>query len=92
MSPIALTLRPIDRLRTGGHVGGFQPLLPARSGDYESRNASPDRLHNETWDLLVISGVLGFIAYMALFLSIFYFALKWLGLTGFACSSYGFLD
>ena len=58
----------------------FNRYYPPDLAHHESRNASPDRSHNETWDLLVISGALGFIAYMALFLSIFYFTLKWLGL------------
>ncbi|MCO6451601.1 MAG: tetratricopeptide repeat protein [Caldilineales bacterium] len=49
-------------------------------GDLEARNASPDRSHNETFDSLVITGLLGFIAYILLFTGIFYFALRWLGL------------
>jgi len=47
--------------------------------NYEARNASPDRAHNETFDALVITGVLGFAAYITLFTSLFYFSLKWLG-------------
>ena len=46
---------------------------------YEARNASPDRSHNETFDALVITGTLGFAAYISLFTSLFYFSLKWLG-------------
>ncbi len=46
----------------------------------EKRNASPDRSHNETFDSLIRTGVLGFAAYVWLFLSIFYFVLSWLGL------------
>ncbi|MGL4651143.1 MAG: hypothetical protein ACRC1H_17185, partial [Caldilineaceae bacterium] len=53
---------------------------PADLSQVEARNASPDRSHNETWDSLVITGLLGFVAYMALFLSIFYWAMRWLGL------------
>lgn len=48
--------------------------------DLESRNASPDRSHNETFDSLVTTGFLGFLVYIVLFSSIFYYALKWLGL------------
>ncbi len=58
----------------------FNRYYPPDLAHHESRNASPDRSHNETWDSLVITGALGFIAYMTLFLSVFYFALKWLGL------------
>src|SRR5690606_34405730 len=36
--------------------------------------------HNETWDALVITGILGFVAYLAVFIGIFYWALRWLGL------------
>ncbi len=58
----------------------YNPFYPPELAYVESRNASPDRSHNETWDSLVITGVLGFIAYMSLFISIFYWALRWLGL------------
>ncbi len=53
----------------------YPPLL----GHYESRTASPDRSHNETLDSLVITGWLGFAAYLWIFGSIFYFGLRWLG-------------
>lgn len=58
----------------------FNKFYPPTLAQVEARNASPDRSHNETWDSLVITGLLGFIAYMALFLSIFYWALRWLGI------------
>ncbi|RME43884.1 MAG: tetratricopeptide repeat protein [Chloroflexi bacterium] len=54
----------------------YQPEL----GGLEARNASPDRSHNETFDSLVITGAIGFLAYIFLFSSVFYYALKWLGL------------
>ena len=55
--------------------GFYPPLL----GHYESRTASPDRSHNETMDSLVITGLLGFSAYVWLFGGVFYFALQWMG-------------
>lgn len=58
----------------------YNPFYPPDLAHYERRNASPDRSHNETWDSLVITGILGFVAYMSLFISIFYWALRWLGL------------
>ncbi|MCB9155686.1 MAG: O-antigen ligase family protein [Caldilineaceae bacterium] len=58
----------------------YNPFYPPDLAHYERRNASPDRSHNETWDSLVITGILGFIAYMSLFISVFYWALRWLGL------------
>jgi len=54
----------------------YQPELT----QVEKRNASPDRSHNETWDSLVITGALGLIVYLALFGSVVYYGLKWLGL------------
>ena len=58
----------------------FNPFYPPDLAHYESRNASPDRAHNETFDALVTTGLLGFAVYMALFIGIFYQALRWLGL------------
>ena len=60
------------------HVA-YNPYYPPELAYYEARNASPDRSHNETFDALVITGVVGFAAYMFLFTSIFYHGLKWLG-------------
>jgi tetratricopeptide (TPR) repeat protein len=54
----------------------YQPEL----GQVEKRNASPDRAHNETWDSIVITGVSGLLVYLAIFGSVFYYGLKYLGL------------
>ncbi|NLF63727.1 MAG: hypothetical protein GX579_03920 [Chloroflexi bacterium] len=45
----------------------------------EARNASPDRSHNETFDTLVITGALGFLAWQVLYVSVFYYGFRWLG-------------
>lgn len=58
----------------------YNQFYPPDLAHYERRNASPDRSHNETFDTLIMTGVIGFIAYMLLFGSIFYYGLKWLGL------------
>ncbi len=58
----------------------FNPFYPPDLAHYEARNASPDRSHNETFDSLVITGLLGFGAYILLFISVVYFVLKWLGI------------
>lgn len=58
----------------------FNRFYPPELAQWESRNASPDRAHNETWDSLAMTGILGFLANSLLFLSIFYWALRWLGL------------
>jgi cyclophilin family peptidyl-prolyl cis-trans isomerase/tetratricopeptide (TPR) repeat protein/MFS family permease len=54
----------------------YQPEL----AHFEKRNASPDRSHNETFDALVITGGVGFLVYMLVFTSLFYYGLKWTGL------------
>jgi tetratricopeptide (TPR) repeat protein len=54
----------------------YQPEL----GQVEKRNASPDRAHNETWDSIVITGLLGLLVYLSIFSAVFYYGLKWQGL------------
>ena len=58
----------------------FSRFYPPELGQLEARNSSPDRSHNETWDSLAITGVFGFLASSLLYLSIFFWALRWLGL------------
>lgn len=58
----------------------YNPFYPPDLAHYEARNASPDRSHNETFDSLIITGVLGFIVYLTLFTSIFTYGLRWVGL------------
>ncbi len=59
---------------------GYNRFYPPLLGHVESRTASPDRSHNETLDSLIITGLPGFVAYIWLFGSLFYFGLRWLGL------------
>jgi len=73
-------LRPLIGYGPESMYVAFNPFYPPLLGQVEKRNASPDRSHNETWDSLVITGVLGFMAYMLVFFFIFYYGLKWLGL------------
>ncbi|HIC94083.1 MAG TPA: hypothetical protein EYP09_07525, partial [Anaerolineae bacterium] len=58
----------------------YNPFYPPELAHVEARTASPDRSHNETFDALVITGLLGFLAYMFIFGSLFYYGFKWLGL------------
>ncbi len=58
----------------------YNRFYPPELGHYEARNASPDRSHNETFDALIMTGLLGLAAYLALFGALFYWGLKWLGL------------
>ncbi len=58
----------------------FNPFYPPELGQLEARNATPDRSHNETFDALAITGLLGLAVHFALFVLVFYYSLKWLGL------------
>jgi tetratricopeptide (TPR) repeat protein len=58
----------------------YNSVYPPELANIEQRNASPDRSHNETWDALVITGIIGLAAEQVLFVSVFYYGLKWLGL------------
>lgn len=78
-----ITANPVRTLIGYGpetmHVA-YNPYYPPDLAHYEARNASPDRSHNETFDALVITGVVGLAAYLTLFVSLFYYCLTWLGL------------
>jgi tetratricopeptide (TPR) repeat protein len=58
----------------------YNRFYPSDLAHVESRRASPDRSHNETFDALVITGLVGFVVYMLLFGSVFYYGYRWLGL------------
>ncbi len=73
-------LRPIIGYGPESMYVAFNQFYVPALGQVEKRNASPDRAHNETWDSLVITGGLGFLAYLLVFGSVFYYALKWIGL------------
>jgi cyclophilin family peptidyl-prolyl cis-trans isomerase/tetratricopeptide (TPR) repeat protein len=75
-------LRPVLGYGPESMYVAYNRFYPPDLAHYEKRNASPDRSHNETFDALVITGVVGFLAYMLVFTSVFYYALKWLGLLG----------
>lgn len=45
----------------------------------ESYDLIHDHAHNEFWDVLALYGILGFLVEYGFFLSLIYFALKWLG-------------
>ncbi|HEX9116905.1 MAG TPA: hypothetical protein VGA61_12625, partial [Anaerolineae bacterium] len=84
-APVADFLNPVRWLIGYGPESlwvAFNRFYPPDLAHYEARNASPDRSHNETFDALVRTGALGLAAQLALFVSLFYFALRWLGLIG----------
>jgi tetratricopeptide (TPR) repeat protein len=53
---------------------------PAELAQHESKSAAPDRAHNEAFDRIVTTGIIGLLIYMCLVGSVFYYSLKWLGL------------
>ncbi len=73
-------LRPLIGYGPETMYVAFNPFYPPELAQVEKRNASPDRAHNETWDSLVMTGMLGLLVYLALFGSVIYYGLKWLGL------------
>ncbi len=73
-------LRPFIGYGPEAMYVAYNPFYIPELAIVERRNASPDRSHNETWDSLVITGVLGIFAYLAIFIAIFYYGLKWIGL------------
>jgi tetratricopeptide (TPR) repeat protein/O-antigen ligase len=77
-----------DRLNWARSLIGYGPesmyvaynrFYPPELAHIEKRNASPDRSHNETFDSLVTTGLIGFAVYMWLFASVFYYGFRWLG-------------
>jgi tetratricopeptide (TPR) repeat protein len=75
-------IRPLIGYGPEGLYVAFNPFYPPQLGQIEARNASPDRSHNETFDALAFTGMLGLCTQFALFVSVFYYALKWAGLVG----------
>lgn len=73
-------IRPLIGYGPESMYVAFNPFYPPELTQVEKRNASPDRSHNETWDSLVVTGVMGLLIYLSLFGSIIYYGLKWLGL------------
>jgi tetratricopeptide (TPR) repeat protein len=72
-------IRPLIGYGPESMYVAYNSFYPPDLAHHEARNASPDRSHNETWDSLVITGGLGFIAEQFLFISVFFFALKFIG-------------
>jgi tetratricopeptide (TPR) repeat protein len=74
------SLRPLFGYGPESMYVAYNRFYEPGLANVEARNASPDRSHNETWDSLVITGGVGFVSYMLLFGSIFYFGFLWIGL------------
>ena len=84
-------LRPVIGYGPESMYVAYNPFYVPELAIVERRNASPDRSHNETWDALVITGVLGILTYLALFTLVFYYGLKWIGLISGARQRNAFL-
>ena len=73
-------LRPLVGYGPESIYVAYNGFYPPMLGHHESRTASPDRSHDETLDSLAITGLLGLIAYLWIFVGAFYYGFKWLGL------------
>ena len=73
-------LRPLVGYGPESVYVAYNNFYPPLLGHHESRTASPDRSHNETLDSLAITGLFGLSAYLWIFLSLFYYGFKWIGL------------
>jgi tetratricopeptide (TPR) repeat protein len=58
----------------------FDPVYPAELGRLEDKSALPDRAHNETWDVLAATGLIGLAAVWLLYLAIIHTSLRRLAL------------
>lgn len=72
-------LRPLFGYGPESMYVAYNRFYPPELATVEARNASPDRSHNETFDALVITGGIGFLIWQALYLSVFYYGFRWLG-------------
>lgn len=72
-------LRPLIGYGPEAMYVAYNSFYPPELASIEARNASPDRSHNETFDALIITGLSGFLVWQALYLSVFYYGFKWLG-------------
>lgn len=72
-------LRPLIGYGPESMYVAYNRFYPPELATVESRNASPDRSHNETFDALVITGIAGFLVWQAVYLSAILFAFRYLG-------------
>ncbi len=72
-------LRPLIGYGPEAMYVAYNSFYPPELAIVEARNASPDRAHNETFDAVVITGILGYLAWQILYVATFYYGLKQLG-------------
>ena len=71
-------LRPLIGYGPDAMYVAYNRFYPPDLAHHEARNASPDRSHNETFDALVTTGILGYFAYWIVFYTVIYMALRFL--------------
>lgn len=71
-------IRPLIGYGPDAMYVAYNRFYPPDLAHYEARNASPDRSHNETFDALVMTGILGYLAYWVVFYTVIYVALIYL--------------
>lgn len=72
-------IRPLIGYGPESMFNAFAFVYPPELAHVEARGSSADRSHNETVDSLVITGLLGFLAFYFLMVQLFYYAISWLG-------------
>lgn len=58
----------------------YPPFYPPELSYYERRGVTPDRSHNESFDVLIMTGAAGLVAGLVVYLTLFVHALGWLGM------------
>jgi cyclophilin family peptidyl-prolyl cis-trans isomerase/tetratricopeptide (TPR) repeat protein len=72
-------IRPLIGYGPESMYVAYNRFYPPELATLEARNASPDRSHNETFDALVITGLFGFAMWQFLYITVFYYGFRWLG-------------
>jgi len=72
------TVRPLIGYGPESMFNAFAYAYPPDLAHVEQRGSSADRSHNETMDMMVMTGLLGLVAFYFLMGSLFYYFLKWL--------------
>ncbi|MCB0162692.1 MAG: O-antigen ligase family protein, partial [Anaerolineae bacterium] len=84
-------VRPLIGYGPESMFNAFAFVYPPDLAHVELRGSSADRSHNETMDSLVITGLLGFLAFYSVMISLFYYAVRWLGWVPHKTARYGLL-
>jgi len=57
----------------------YYPYYAAELGRSHGWQAFPDRMHNETLDVLITTGLIGLVVYLFFFTALVYYGLRWTG-------------